>query len=136
MKRPVLLLLVATVALVAWRYESPPDASDLIGTWCLDLRPTPEADPYFKTFVVTSVDGDSLQGTFYGASIEQGRVNTAWSRVEFAFVTSDGSGPYNHAARLEGDRLEGSTYALGRGFVLPWRAERVPDGAGDIACPG
>lgn len=136
----VLSLVAIGTALVAWQYAPAPegrppsgrgaDASALLGTWRLDLRPTPDAAPYFQEFVVTSVDGDSIQGTFYGAPIESGRIDTAWGRVEFAFVTSDLSGPYNHSGRLEtdlrsGDRIEGSTYSLGRRFVLPWRAERV-----------
>ena len=139
MKR-ILSIAVVGAMLVAWRYapaqvEHEPsrraaDASSLVGAWRLDLRPAPDAAPYFREFVVTSVDGDSLQGTFYGAPIERGRINTAWGRVEFAFVTSDLSGPYNHSGRLEtdlrsGDRLEGSTYSLGRQFVLPWHAARA-----------
>ena len=115
------------LALAAWQSAPGPDASDLLGTWEVDLRPTPDAEPYTQEFVVTSVEGDSLEGTFYGAPIESGRVNTAWGRVEFAFVTADGSGPYNHAGRLDGGRIEGSTYSIGRGFLLPWRASRVSE---------
>ncbi len=129
MKRLLLLttLALTIVVLVAFNRASPPDPANLVGTWQVDLRPTPDAEPYFQAFVVTSVDGDSLQGTFYGSPIERGRINAAWGSVQFAFVTSDGSGPYNHAGRLEGKRLEGSTYSLGRGFLLPWRAERVSE---------
>ena len=116
----------AFIALAAWHAPGPAvDPTDLIGTWAVDLRPTPDAEPYIQEFVVTAVDGDSLVGTFYGAPIERGRLNTGWGRVEFAFVTSDLTGPYNHAGRLVEGRLEGSTYATGRGFVLPWRASRA-----------
>ncbi|MDX1421022.1 MAG: hypothetical protein R3181_13740 [Rubricoccaceae bacterium] len=129
MKRRLLPLALALLLapLAAWSLTAPLGPADLLGTWQVDLRPTPDAEPYVQAFVVTSVEGDSLQGTFYGSPIERGRVNAAWGAVHFAFVTSDGSGPYHHAGRLDGDRLEGSTYAVGRGFLLPWRAERASD---------
>ena len=128
--RPLAAAVLVILALAAWRAAPDPDPSDLVGTWEVDLRPTPDAEPYTQEFVVTAVDGDSLVGTFYGAPIERGRLNTGWGRVEFAFVTSDGSGPYNHAGRLVDGRLEGSTYSTGRGFLLPWRASRVAPGGG------
>ena len=117
--------LLLCAALAAWNGPHPSDASDLVGTWQVDLRPTPDADPYDKAFVVTSVDGNSLRGMFYDTPIENGRINTDWGAVHFAFVTSDRSGTYHHAGRLDGERMEGSSHSLGRGFVLPWRARRV-----------
>ena len=86
------------------------------------LAPT-AADP--ADLVVTAVDGQTLQGTFYGSPIENGRVNDAWDTVHLAFTTSDGSGTYHQTARLVGDRLEGTSHSLGRGFLLPWHAERA-----------
>lgn len=118
------LLLVVFALLVLGAAPSDPDATDLLGSWLVDLRPTPDADPYFQTFTVTSVLGGHLQGTFYGSPIESGRINTDWGHVAFAFVTSDGSGPYHHAGRIVDGRLEGSTFSPGRDFLLPWRAER------------
>ncbi len=119
--------LLLCVALAAWHGPPRSDASDLVGTWQVDLRPAPDAAPYDKTFVVTSVDGDSLQGMFYDTPITHGRINTDWGAVHFAFTTSDGSGTYHHAGRLDGERMEGLSHSLGRGFVLPWRARRVAE---------
>ena len=123
----VLTLLVVVGALAAWRGAARPDATDLLGTWRVDLRPTPDAPAYDQAFVVTNVAGDSLQGTFYNTPIEQGRINAAWGAVHFAFTTADRSGTYHHAGRLDAGRLDGSSHSLGRGFVMPWRAERAAD---------
>lgn len=101
-----------------------PAASSLVGTWKVDLRPTPDAPAYFQEFVVTAVDGKTFTGTFYGAPISQGRINTDWGTVRIAFVTADGSGPYNHSAVLKDGRLEGLTNSTGRDFLAYWSAEK------------
>ncbi len=97
---------------------------DLLGTWSVDLRPTPSADPYYQAFVVTSVDGSTFSGTFYGAEISEARLNTDWGKLRLAFVTADGSGAYHHSAVLDGDRLEGLSNSTGRGFLAYWSAVR------------
>ena len=102
----------------------PVDAQDLIGTWKVDLRPTPRAAAYFQEFVVTSVSEKTFTGSFYGTPIEQARINTAWGAVRIGFVTSDQTGPYNHSATLVGDRLEGLTNATGRNFLSYWTAAK------------
>ena len=101
------------------------DAEDLlVGTWKVDLRPGPDAEPYLKEFVVTAVQGRSFSGSFYDAPISQGRVNTDWGKLRIAFVTADGSGPYYHSATLEGDILEGLSNSTGRDFLAYWTAVR------------
>ena len=102
--------------------KKPVDPQGLIGAWKVDLRPTPSAQAYFQEFVVSSVKGKSFAGTFYGAPIEQARINTDWGTVRIAFVTSDQSGPYNHSATLIGSRLEGLTNSTGRDFLSYWSA--------------
>ena len=97
-------------------------ADSLLGTWRVDLRPTPDAEPYYQEFVVTEVQDGSFSGTFYGAPISEGRINTDWGKIRIAFVTADGSGPYHHSATLEGDTLEGMTNSTGRGFLAYWSA--------------
>jgi hypothetical protein len=97
-------------------------ASALVGTWQVDLRPSPKAAPYFQEFVVTAVTGSSFEGTFYGAPVTQARVNSNWGAVRIAFVTQDGSGPYHHSAVLSGTRLEGLTNSTGRDFLAYWSA--------------
>jgi hypothetical protein len=101
---------------------SRPDATALVGTWKVDLRPTPDASEYFQEFVVTSIDGKTFQGAFYGSPISQGRINTDWHAVRVAFVTEDQSGPYNHSAVLKDGKLEGLTNSTGRNFLSYWSA--------------
>jgi hypothetical protein len=100
------------------------NTNDLIGTWKVDLRPTPSAPAYFKEFVVTAIQGKTFTGSFYGAEITQGRLNTDWGAVRFAFVTADNSGPYNHSGVLKAGRIEGLTNSTGREFLAYWSAEK------------
>lgn len=102
------------------------DAAALVGTWTVDLRPMPDAEPYFKTFVVERVEGRTLAGSFYDSEVTDGHVNADWGAVHFAFTTSDGVGEYHTAGVLEGGRLRGTTHAVGRGFLAVWSAERAP----------
>ena len=100
-------------------------AATLVGTWKVDLRPTPESPAYFQEFVVTQVLNDkSFEGTFYGAPISQARINSQWGSLRIAFVTSDGSGPYHHSAVLHGGKLEGMTNSTGRDFLAYWSATK------------
>ena len=101
---------------------APTDA--FVGTWIVDLRPTPDAEPYFQEFVVESVEGGQFLGSFYGTSVENARLNADWGPLHFAFTTDDGSGTYHTTGTLEGGVLYGTTHALGRGFLAVWTAER------------
>ena len=94
----------------------------LTGTWRVDLRPTPDAEPYYREFVVSSVEGNSFSGRFYDSPISQGRINNGWGKLRIAFTTADESGPYHHSAVLEGNRLEGMTNSTGRNFLAYWSA--------------
>jgi hypothetical protein len=118
------LLLIAGCAAPSKDVRPPADTRDLVGVWKVDLRPTPDAPPYFQEFVVSSVQGKTFTGTFYGAPVEQARINTDWGAVRIAFVTSDASGPYNHSATLVGGRLEGLTNSTGRDFLSVWSATK------------
>ncbi len=127
MHRFALATLVFVSALAALPVEgqepSPPSTEALAGTWTVDLRPTPDSEPYFQEFTLEWGDEGPV-GTFYGTSIEEVRTNTAWGVIWIAFVTRDGSGAYHTTAKLVGDRLEGTTHSLGRGFLSPWTAVR------------
>ncbi len=118
------LCMMVFIAAGSARIPARPDPGALVGTWEVDLRPTPDAEPYLQQFVVTSVDGDGFEGNFYGTPIEEGRLNVDWGAVRFAFVTSDRSGPYNHSGILDGGRMEGTTHSLGRDFLSYWTARR------------
>ena len=118
-------LAMLILAAAASTQEMPePEAGDLVGTWEVDLRPTRDAEPYLQEFVVTSVGEPGFEGSFYGTAIEEGRLNLDWGAVRFAFVTSDGSGPYNHSGTLRNGRMEGMTHSLGRDFLSYWTATR------------
>lgn len=122
-----LLVVVLVVSSVGFGQKaSKVDLSTLVGAWKVDLRPTPDAAEYFQEFVVTKIDGKTFSGTFYGAEIKNGKVNTDWETVYLAFTSEDQSGIYSHFARLDGKKLIGATDSLGRGFLLPWRAEKKP----------
>jgi len=70
------------------------------------------------------VEGKRFEGTFYGSPISQGRINADWGTIRIAFVTEDGSGPYNHSAVLAEGRLEGLTNSTGRDFLSYWSATK------------
>lgn len=99
------------------------DAS-LLGRWQVDLRPTPDAAPYLKTFEVKSVNGREFKGSFYDTAFEQGLINRDWGDLRIAFTTADGNTEYHHTATLRNGRLEGLTHAPGRGFLAVWTATR------------
>ncbi len=117
----IVTLLLAACALSS-RDHHLADAQQLIGTWNVDLRPKPDAPAYFQSFIVSSIQGKSFTGSFYGAPVEQARINVDWGTVRIAFTTADQSGPYNHSAVLVGKRLEGLTNSTGRDFLSYWTA--------------
>ena len=125
-RRNLLTLLLLCVWLVSCAAPGPTvapvSAYALVGTWTVDLRPTPDAEPYYQDFVVESVEGSAFTGTFYGTSVSEARVNTDWGKLRIAFVTADGSGAYHHSAVLVGDRLEGMSNSTGRDFLAYWSA--------------
>ena len=92
----------------------------LTGTWEIDLRPAPDAAPYLKEFVVSGYSDGSLSGVFYDTPFSDGKVNTAWGVIYFAFTTADQSGTYFHSGYLDGNKLYGQSFSTGRGFVIPW----------------
>ena len=100
------------------------DAEGLVGTWVVDLRPTPDAPPYYQELVVESVEGLTFAGRFYGTAVTEARINADWGTLRIAFVTEDGSGPYYHSAVLRGTTLEGLSNSTGRDFLRYWSAAR------------
>lgn len=126
-------LLLTGLLLFAWTHSYSQSTSlpakqtriqDLIGTWEIDLRPSPDAPAYIKEFVVTGLTADSLRGVFYGTRFANGRINANWDRLYFAFTTADGSGTYFSSGYLSEGKLYGMTYSQGRGFIMPWFSVR------------
>lgn len=105
-------------------YSVSDDPNKLEGTWQVDLRPTPESEPYFKDFEITLAGENSFNGKFYDTEFSGGRLNSDWSKIFFGFTTNDMSGKYFHSGYLNNDTLFGMTYSEGRSFVMPWLAVR------------
>ena len=123
MRIALALALIASVAVAQTPATSAINTSPLVGTWKVDLRPAPNATPYFQELVVTKVNpNNTFEGTFYGAPVSQARINSGWGAIRIAFVTSDQSGPYNHSAVLQSGTLEGLTNSTGRDFLSYWSA--------------
>ncbi|GAA4281049.1 hypothetical protein [Gaetbulibacter aestuarii] len=99
-------------------------ASTLIGEWIIDLRPTPDAEAYLKSFVIDSLVGKSFSGTFYGSPIENGLLNSDWESIFFAFTTQDNTYPYYHSGYVKDGRIYGISYCPGRGFTIPWNGDK------------
>ena len=104
--------------------QSKPVADSVIGTFIIDLRPTPESAPYLKEFKFTRVEGKKFDGEFYGYPFAGGFLNTDWDKVYFAFTTQDQSGTYFHSGYVEGNKVYGITLNESRGFVLPWKGQK------------
>lgn len=97
----------------------------LTGLWSIDLRPTPDAEPYAQPFVVEVGADGALSGTFYGSEILDGRADATWDALHFAFTTADAGGTYRHEGRVVGGRLEGTSYAPHRDLLSVWTATRA-----------
>lgn len=126
---PKLALVLAVCAAAVLARATPlaapvPSPASLVGIWQVDLRPTPDAPAYLQELVVTAVEGKTFTGTFYGAPISEGRLNTDWGTLRIAFVTADGSGAYHHSAVLRGEAFEGLTHSTGRDFLAYWSARK------------
>jgi hypothetical protein len=99
----------------------------LIGSWTVDLRPTPGSPAYLKKLVITAQKGTGIEGHFYdGSPLQAGRINTtSGPTLAFAFFTDPGEGAYQSAGRhVSANRLEGMTLSTTRGFLLTWTAVR------------
>ncbi|OLY90905.1 hypothetical protein SAMN05444008_11740 [Cnuella takakiae] len=96
----------------------------LLDTWVIDLRPSPDAEPYLKDFVLKAFDAQTLKGSFYDTPFANGRIHTAWGKLYFAFTTADGSGTYFHSGYLENGKLSGLSFSPSREFVMPWTGVR------------
>jgi hypothetical protein len=101
-----------------------PDANDALGTWVIDLRPTPESAPYIKEFKFTKIDGKNFAGEFYGYPFEGGLFNTDWDKIYFAFTTADQSGTYYHSGYIEGNKVYGMSLNENRKLMLPWKGTK------------
>lgn len=98
--------------------------STLLGNWTIDLRPSPTAAPYLKTFTLSGYTNKSLSGVFYDTHFEGGKIHTDWGKIYFSFTTQDNSGTYFHSGYIENGTINGTTFSEGRGFLMPWRGTK------------
>lgn len=96
----------------------------IVGTFIIDLRPTPSSEPYLKDFKFTKIEGKKFEGEFYGYPFTGGFLNTDWDKIYFAFTTADQSGTYYHSGFIEGNKVFGMTLNEARELMLPWKGER------------
>lgn len=120
------MMALATLLLMGGTVFSEPPAKkqDIAGTWAVDLRLDLKDAPYSQPMVLMVADDGTVSGRFYDTDIKAGRVGGGQGRTCVAFRTADGSGFYHSSACLTGGRMVGQTWSEGRGFVLPWTAER------------
>ncbi len=98
----------------------------LIGTWEIDLRPTPDAEPYIQYLVINEISETSLKGTFYGSSLKDALVNKKFDNIFLAFSTKDQSSTYYHFIKLIDDnKIEGLTYCNDRNLIQPWKGQKM-----------
>jgi hypothetical protein len=96
----------------------------LLGTYIIDLRPTPASESYLKEFKFTKIQGRQFDGEFYGYPFSGGLLNLDWGKIYFAFTTADQSGIYFHSGYIEGNNVFGITLNENRKLLLPWKGER------------
>lgn len=92
----------------------------LEGTWIIDLRPTADAEPYLKKFILILESKSSFSGEFYDSLIFNGRINENWDKMYFAFKTEDQSSEYFHSGYMLDGKIYGITHCPNRNFVAPW----------------
>ena len=122
-----LVLLLAFCGVLPMNAQEKEDVSandqkptSIVGKWEIDLRPSPDADPYLQQFQVTGVTGNTFQGFFYGSPLEEAKLNRNWDRLYFAFTTRDQNHAYYHSGYLLDGKLYGLSYCPGREFIQPW----------------
>lgn len=92
----------------------------LEGIWRIDLRPTPNSEPYIKDFKITKIKGGKFSGVFYGSEFSNGLINNEWDKLYFAFTTKDEKNQYYHSGYILNNTIYGISYCPGREFVSYW----------------
>lgn len=105
--------------------EAAPASGLLEGAWQVDLRPAPDAQPYWQTLVIKKPGDNTFSGSFYGSKFKKGLLNTQWADLHLAFETRDRNNTYYHVACFDGKVLRGQTYCPQRKFIAPWTATRT-----------
>jgi hypothetical protein len=125
MKRILLLLFSAyTMQCFGQNTSNKISTDSLLGTFVIDLRPTPTSEPYLKDFKFTKIYENQFDGEFYGYPFTGGFLNLDWDKIYFAFTTADQSGTYFHSGYIEGNKVFGMSLNENRKLLIPWRGEK------------
>ena len=116
-------MLLPSLIVVALLQAAEPAPEAMSGPWTVDLSADP-TQPYLKPMNLALAADGTVSGDFYESTIEAGRWKAQNGRICVSFRTTDGVGPYHSAACLDGDRIEGQTWAEHRSFVFVWNATR------------
>lgn len=118
--------LLGALLLVADTTAAPAPApfADLEGAWIVDLSVSAD-EPYAQPMILKIAADKVVTGEFYNSTIDAGRAGRNQGRRCVSFTTSDGVGPYYHAACLVDGEMVGQSWAEHRKFVLPWTARRA-----------
>jgi hypothetical protein len=76
-----LIFSLATLQGYSQKDSTKPTTNNLLGTWVIDLRPTPTSEPYLKDFKFTKIEGKMFDGEFYGYPFQGGFLNTDWDKI-------------------------------------------------------
>ena len=101
------------------------DLNEIEGTWQIDLRPSPDAAPYLKDFVIKLEQDNAFSGEYYETPFNNGKFNQNWDRLYFAFSTSDQNSSYFHSGYFQDGKVNGITYSPERDFVMPWSGQKT-----------
>lgn len=107
---------------------APSQLGGLEGRWVVDLSTKP-GEPYTKMMELKLAADGGVTGSFYDSEILAGRWKTDRGRTCVSFRTTDGAGPYHSAACLtgagvQGQTVQGQTWAEHRNFLFNWNAVR------------
>ncbi|MEO7561191.1 MAG: hypothetical protein ABIT07_01285, partial [Ferruginibacter sp.] len=94
------------------------------GTWTIDLRPTPNSEAYYKDFIIKPTGEKDFSGAFYGSAFNNGKFNTDWDKIYFAFTTADKEKIYSHSGYIDGDKISGITFSADRKFISHWTGQK------------
>ena len=117
--KTIQILLVSLIIMATQQIETLPNPG-LEGTWKIDLRPTPDANPYFTTMTISEVSDKTIKGKFYGSSMTSGLLNSSWTKTYFAFTTSDATHTYYHSGYYLDGKVYGISYCPTRQLTAPW----------------
>lgn len=121
----IVLFIFAPICLIAQNGSiNSAEKNQFVGDWKIDLRPTPESDGYFQSFIVETLNDKSFSGTFYGSEIKNALINNNWPKMYFAFSTADKTNDYYHSGYIENGKIYGITYCPNREFTAPWTGNK------------